>query len=279
MKISQILPYLFSLSAVTLAQNFCDSTGHSGGDKVSVNGNKTGKVGSIDYEQWADGGNNSATFYSDGSFSCSFSNSKDYLCRSGVSFPSARTPSEIGHIKAEFKVTKQNTQNVGYSYVGVYGWTLDSGISGVFEYYIVDNWLSPSRPGDWVGNTKYGDFTIDGGQYTVYKNVNGNLTQYFSLRKTERTCGTIDVTAHFEQWEKLGLKMGKISEIKVLAEAGNGNGGTSGTVDFPYAKVYYGNNVPAGSSPAQGNNAPAQNNNAPAQGNNAPAQGNNAPAQ
>jgi len=27
-------------------------------------------------------------------------------------------------------------------------------------------------------------------------------------------------------------------EAKVLGEAGNGNGGVSGTADFPYAKVY-----------------------------------------
>ena len=181
---------------------------------------------------------NSATFYTDGSFSCSFGNTKDYLCRSGVSFSTAKYPSEIGHITAEYKVVKQNTQNVGYSYVGVYGWTLESGISGVFEFYIVDNWLSQYRPGDWVSNDKKGDFTIDGAEYTVYKNVKGDLTQFFSLRKSPRTCGTIDVTAHFDQWEKLGMKMGKITEVKVLGEAGNVNGGCSGTVDFPYAKIY-----------------------------------------
>jgi len=239
MKVFQILPFLFSLYSVTLAQDFCNAQGHTGTklELASNSKDRLGKIGSVDYEVWADGGNNSATFYSDGSFSCKFSNTKDYLCRTGVSFP-AKYPSEIGHIKAEYKVVKQNAQNVGYSYVGVYGWTLNSGISGVFEFYIVDNWLSPGRPGDWVGNQKKGDFTIDGGQYTVYKNVNGNLTQYFSLRKTPRTCGTIDVTAHFDQWEKIGLKMGKITEVKVLGEAGNVGGGCSGTVDFPYAKIY-----------------------------------------
>jgi len=239
MKFVRILPFLYSLCTVALAQSACDASGHNG-ESVQTSGNKVGKIGSIDYEIWADGGNNSATFYSDGSFSCAFNNSKDYLCRSGINISPAKTPSEIGHIRAEYKVVKQMAQNVGYSYVGVYGWTLESGISGVFEFYIVDNWLSPGRPGDWVGNEKKGDFFIDGGEYTVYKNVNGNLTQYFSLRKTERSCGTIDVTAHFEQWAKIGLREPKITEIKVLGEAGNVGGGVTGTVDFPYAKIYIG---------------------------------------
>ena len=262
MKIFQILPFLFSLYTLTLAQGACDASGHSG-ESTKVNGNKTGKIGSIDYEQWADGGNNSATFYSDGSFSCSFQSSKDYLCRSGVNVSPAKTPTEIGHIKADFKVVKQNAQNVGYSYVGVYGWTLNSGLSQVFEFYIVDDWLSQGRPGDWVGNEKKGDFTIDGGEYTVYKNTKNELVQYFSLRKTARSCGTIDVTAHFEQWKKIGLPEPKITEIKVLAEAGNGNGGVSGTVDFPYAKIYIGDSAPSSSQ----NQTPTQAATAPAAGN------------
>jgi len=237
MKIYQFLPFLLSLSAVTLAQDFCNASGHSG-EKIDTTGNKKGSIGTRDYEIWADGGNNKATFYADGSFSCSFSNSKDYLCRSGINISPAKTPTEIGHIKAEYKVVKSNAQNVGYSYVGVYGWTLQSGLSPVYEFYIVDNWLSPGRPGDWVGNEKKGDFTIDGGQYTVYKNTRNELVQYFSLRQQPRTCGTIDVTAHFEQWKKIGLPEPKITEIKVLGEAGNVGGGCSGSVDFPYAKIY-----------------------------------------
>jgi len=83
-----------------------------------------------------------------------------------------------------------------------------------------------------------GDFVIDGAEYTVYRNTKGMLTQYFSVRKESRSCGTIDVTAHFEQWEKLGFQMGTISEVKVLGEAGNDFGNVYGSLNFPHAKVY-----------------------------------------
>ncbi|ORX51484.1 xylanase, partial [Piromyces finnis] len=233
MKISHIISFLVSTSTVALAQSFCDATGHSG-ESIKVNGNKIGKIGNVDYQLWADGGNNSATFYSDGSFSCAFQTSIDYLCRTGMSFNNGKTHSQIGHITADFKVVKQSITNVGYAYVGVYGWTKNPRV----EYYVVDDWLSPQRPGDWLGNQKQGDFTIDGAEYTVYKNVRSDLTQYFSLRKVGRSCGSINVSAHFQQWEKLGMTMGTIDEVKVLAEIGNSNGGVTGTVEFPYAKVY-----------------------------------------
>ncbi|ORX78274.1 xylanase, partial [Anaeromyces robustus] len=221
--------------------DFCKESKHTG-ESVKVTENLVGNIGDIGYELWAQGGTNSATFYSDGSFSCSFDHSKDYLCRSGLSFDSTQTHEEIGHMYADFKLVKQNIRDVDYSYVGVYGWSREP----LVEYYVVDNWLSQWRPGDWVGEKKHGDFTIDGAQYTVYENtrygpsIDGDTTfkQFFSVRKEPRDCGTIDITAHFKQWEKLGMTLGKMHEAKVLGEAGSNGGGTSGTADFPYAKVY-----------------------------------------
>ncbi|ORY20499.1 concanavalin A-like lectin/glucanase [Neocallimastix californiae] len=265
MKFTQLIPVALSLASTTLAQSFCSSATHSG-ESVKETSNKVGSIGGVGYELWADSGNNSATFYSDGSFSCTFQSAGDYLCRSGLSFDSTKTPDQIGRMKADFKLVKQNISNVGYSYVGVYGWTRDP----LVEYYIVDNWLSPSPPGDWVGNQKHGAFTIDGAQYTVYENtrtgpsIDGDTTfkQYFSIRQQARDCGTIDISAHFDQWEKLGMKMGKLHEAKVLGEAGNGSGGVSGTADFPYAKVYIGDGNGGGeaTAPAQAPPQPPQGN-------------------
>jgi len=241
MKLLKFIPFVFTLATSSLAQSFCSSTKHTG-VSVKETKSKKGKIGGVNYELWADGGNNGANFYSDGSFSCSFQNTKDYLCRSGLSFDSTKTHTQIGHLKADFKVVKQNIRNVDYSYVGVYGWSR----SPLVEFYIVDNWLGQNRPGDWVGNKRHGEYIIDGAQYTVYENtrygplIDGNtqFKQYFSIRKQARNCGTIDITAHFKQWEKIGMKLGKIYEAKVLGEAGSNKSYTSGTTDFPYAKVY-----------------------------------------
>jgi len=253
MKFSQFVPVLISLAGSALAQDFCSSAQHTG-ESVTETSNNVGSIGDVGYELWADSGSNSATFYSDGSFSCSMQGAGDYLCRTGLSFDSTQTPSQIGQLTADFKVVKENISNVGYSYVGIYGWTRDP----LVEYYIVDNWFSPDRPGDWVGNTNHGDFQIDGATYTVYENdrtgpsIDGDTTfkQYFSIRSDARECGTIDISAHFAQWESLGMTMGKLHEAKVLGEAGNGSGGVSGTADFPYAKVYVGGAAPA--APAGG---------------------------
>jgi len=257
MRISKALQILFALATpyVANAQSFCSSAQHSG-QSEKVTSNKVGSIGGIGYELWADSGNNSATFYSDGSFSCSFQAAKDYLCRSGLSFDSTKTHQQIGHMFADFKLIKQNISNVDYSYVGIYGWTR----SPLVEFYIVDNWLSQYRPGDWVGNKKHGDFTIDGAQYTVFENdrfgpsIDGDtqFKQYFSIRQQARDCGTIDITAHFNQWEKLGMQLGKMHEAKVLGEAGSNGGGTSGTADFPYAKVYIGEGNGGGAAPGGG---------------------------
>jgi len=55
------------------------------------------------------------------------------------------------------------------------------------------------------------------------------------------------------------MQLGKMHEAKVLGEAGNGNGGVSGTADFPYAKVYM---VDSSGQPInQGGNQQTANNN------------------
>ncbi|ORX80418.1 xylanase, partial [Anaeromyces robustus] len=241
MKYLSILQLLISSIYLVKTQDFCQSANHSG-ESIKETSNKVGSIGDVTYELWADSGNNSATFYSDGSFSCTFQNAKDYLCRSGLSFDSTKTYNELGHLYADFKLVKQSISNVDYSFVGIYGWTKNP----LIEYYIVDNWLSRDRPGSWVGNKNHGDFVIDGAEYTVYENTrNGpsiegdtTFTQFFSIRKTPRECGTIDISAHFDQWAKLGMQLGKMYEAKVLGEAGSTGSGTSGTADFPYAKVY-----------------------------------------
>lgn len=253
----------FSLCASAMAQDFCSTGTHSGTSK-KTNGNVNGdqyqeisKIGDFAYELWYRGGNgaSSATFYSDGSMKCSAVNSDDYLCRSGLSFGSDKLYTQLDHMYADFKVSMSGQKNIGYSFVGIYGWSK----SPMIEFYIVDNWASQYKPGGtgW-GWTKKGEYTLDGDLYEawVHRQINqwsldgmADFDQFYSVRKTARSCGTIDITGHFEQWDKLGMKLGKMYEAKILGEVGNGSGVASCEFDFPVARVYTGTpSSPASSS-------------------------------
>lgn len=250
------LGFLFSQA---LAQDFCNAT-HSG-TKVDVSSNaptgdangkgEIGTIGDYSYEEWNKTGTGKATFYSDGSFSCSFENIDDYLCRSGVLYgkSSGVNFKTIGHLYADFSLSDYtNKSGVSYAYIGVYGWTQDP----LIEWYIVDSWGSQGRP-TWCG-TLVKTVTIDGAEYDIYKDdinqargtIEGTktFTQYWSIRKTARKCGSIDITAHFEAWEAAGLKMGSsLYEAKILGEAGQypEEHNANGSFDFNYAKVYVDN--------------------------------------
>jgi len=249
------LALTFGLVSGAFAQDFCTNAQHSG-QKVTITSNQTGKIGDIGYELWDENGHGgSATFYSDGSMDCNITGAKDYLCRAGLSLGSNKTYKELGgDMIAEFKLVKSGAQNVGYSYIGIYGWMegVEGTASKLVEYYVIDNTLANDMPGSWIGNEKKGTITVDGGTYTVYRNTrtgpaiknSGNVTfyQYFSVRTSPRDCGTINISEHMRQWEKMGMKMGVLYEAKVLGEAGNVNGEVrGGHMDFPHAKVYVSN--------------------------------------
>lgn len=259
-KSSVVFAMALGMATTAFAQDFCSNSSHSG-QSVKISSNQVGKIGDIGYELWDENGHGgSATFYSDGSMDCSITGAKDYLCRAGLSLGSNKTYKELGgDMIAEFKLVKSPAQNVGYSYIGVYGWM--EGVSGtpsqLVEYYVIDNTLANDMPGSWIGNERKGTITVDGGTYTVYRNTrtgpaiksSGNVTfyQYFSVRTSPRDCGTINISEHMRQWEKMGMTMGKLYEAKVLGEAGNVNGEVrNGRMDFPHAKVY----VKNGSDPA-----------------------------
>ncbi len=246
---------LFSSQALAQTEAFCSTTTHSGESKTETGSYSPGSIGQYDYQLWYDHANSaSATFYSDGSMSCTFSGAGDYLCRSGLQFNSDKTYDQMGgDIIAEYKLVKKNISGVDYSYVGVYGWMegVQGAPNGLVEYYVVDNTLSQWMPGDWVGNEKIAaNVSIDGGTYTVYRNtrtgpaIGGSgdkeFYQYFSIRSSMRDCGTINVSAHLKKWKELGLADGRLYEAKVLGEAGSTGGGVSGEADFPHAKVYIG---------------------------------------
>jgi len=83
---------------------------------------------------------------------------------------------------------------------------------------------------------------LDGAVYNVVRNIriqqpsiDGTKTfvQYFSIRQTPRQSGTISVTEHFKQWERMGLPLVNLYEAKFLVEAGGG----TGWLEFSYLKL------------------------------------------
>ena len=244
------------------AQDFCNAS-HSGSKKtvsfsVGAGSDKgeTGNIGDYHYEQWNKSGSATTDFYTDGSFSCSFSNTDDFLCREGLFYGqnSGKDPLSVGNLVADYSMkTFTNDKSISYAYAGIYGWMQNP----LIEWYIVDNWGPASRP-NWLGTSR-GKITVDGAEYEIFTasanraTIEGNkaFDQIYSLRSTARTCGTISITEHFKAWKEKGITLGSsLYEAKVLGEAGQypEQQGASGKIDFVYAKVYVQNDQPKSSS-------------------------------
>ncbi|WP_437604325.1 glycoside hydrolase family 11 protein [Sorangium sp. So ce590] len=206
--------------------------------------NRRGNAGrGYGYELWAEGGGSGCmTVHGvDATFSAAWNDVEDFLARVGLDFNQTQKHTQIGTISAEFAHTKTE-EDGGFTYIGIYGWT----VNPLREFYILDDWGS-QKPGgfssDGTPRDEVGTLTADGETYDVWKKTRVNkpaitgssetFDQYFSIRRTARTCGTISVSEHFTQWEKFGLPLGNLHEIKLLLEAQS----NSGTVKFTTAKV------------------------------------------
>ncbi len=206
-------------------------------------GNGVGGEGNLAWEIWSNTGEGELTTYSVPAFSGSWNEAGGYLGRLGYEwggFGSDPGPYEThGTITAQFVSNKTGTAGQ-YSYVGMYGWSVDPCV----EWYVVDDSFNnmPINPG---GTTNEGEVDIDGGTYIMYtRPTTGsggtrcdgvtNWIQYYSVRKTARSCGQISLTAHFDAWKGLGMELGNLLEAKIIVEVGGG----VGRVDFPIANVF-----------------------------------------
>ena len=168
-----------------------------------------------EYEIWYLSGNNSLSYYSNGTFKVSWSGTNDLIAGMGYRYATAVKP-YTKEYAADFKHEKKGTAG-GYNYIGVYGKTVEPNS----EFYIIDDWFN--KPGANILGQKKGQFQVDGDTYEIYHSQTP-VNTYYSVRKSARSCGHISISEHFKKWDALGMKVGKLTEVMFGAIIGGGSG-------------------------------------------------------
>ena len=217
--------------------------------------NATGNQDGYDYELWKDYGTTSMTLNGGGAFSCSWNNIGNALFRKGIKFDSTKSYEQVGNISIDYGCDYRPSGN---SYLCVYGWSKNP----LVEYYIVESWGSWRPP----GASSKGTINVDGGTYDVYEttrvnqpSIEGNTTfkQFWSVRTSKKTSGTISVTDHFRAWSRMGMKLGNLYEVALNVEGYQSSG---------FANVYK-NTITVGGSGSSTNPNPGTNDNTVSTGN------------
>ncbi|MBN2735838.1 MAG: glycoside hydrolase family 11 protein [Spirochaetales bacterium] len=184
--------------------------------------NATGPHGDYTYEYWKDQGEACMTLGPEGTFTFEWGSEKlnNVIVRTGVR---PGIGNEIVKYAADY-------QPNGNSYLGVYGWMQNP----LIEYYIIDSWGTWKPPGSIA---ILGTIETDGGIYDIYHYRRymmaiagpGYIDQYYNVRQSKRTSGTITVANHFNAWRALDMAMGEFYDVSFFIEAYQSSG---------YADVY-----------------------------------------
>jgi hypothetical protein len=179
------------------------------------------------YEVWVNGYAASLECYDNGGYQVYSKVTDEAIVRFGPKFDDPKTFDQHGNFAADYKFGKGTGYGTPFYLVGIQGNTTEPKT----EFYIIDYWIIKDTADTSAFGTRLDEFTVDGDTYDIWQNtannylgVQGNTSfkQYFSIRRTKRDSGHIDITAHFKKWDELGLKTGKITDVMALVESSKG---------------------------------------------------------